>query len=57
MVQTAAPEVLLVLQPVTPRGGAMPPSPRRVLQLQELAKRQHPQVRVIPQVHRLMEQM
>ena len=56
LVQTVAPEALLVLQPVTPRGGAEPPSPHRLLQLQELAKRQHPQVRAIPQVHRLMGQ-
>ena len=57
LVQTTAPEALLVLQPVNPRGGALPPPPERMLRLQELAKRQHPQVRVIPQMHRLMGQM
>ena len=56
LVQTAAPEVVLILQPVTRRGGAVPPSPQQLLEFQELAKRQHPLVRVIPQTHRLIRQ-
>jgi organic radical activating enzyme len=46
----------VVLQPVTPIRGVRRPSPMQVLQMQELLKRQLPDVRVIPQVHRLMEQ-
>lgn len=45
----------LVLQPVTPRGGARPPSAVRLLKMQEaLLAAGASDVRVIPQVHRLM---
>jgi len=46
----------LVLQPVTPTRGVKCPSPMRVLAMQEILKRRLADVRVIPQVHRLMEQ-
>jgi len=46
----------LVLQPVTPVGGAEPPEPGCLLRWQARLLRRHPDVRVIPQVHRLMGQ-
>ena len=46
----------VVLQPVTPVGGVVPPSPRQVLALQGELLARLPDVRVIPQVHRLMDQ-
>jgi organic radical activating enzyme len=48
----AAPRAVLVLQPVTPRGGvAARPDPARVLALAAAAERLAPDVRVIPQTH------
>jgi pyruvate-formate lyase-activating enzyme len=49
-----SPEVPLVLQPVTPRGGRQPPSARQLLGLQGAACRHLIQVRVIPQCHGLL---
>lgn len=47
-------EMALVLQPVTPvRSGIEAPSPQQVLELQAVAKRVLPRVRVIPQMHRV----
>jgi 7-carboxy-7-deazaguanine synthase len=47
-------EMALVLQPVTPAvSGIAAPSPRQVLELQAVAKRVLPRVRVIPQTHRV----
>ncbi|NQT50678.1 7-carboxy-7-deazaguanine synthase QueE [bacterium] len=46
----------VVLQPVTPVAGVEPPSPGRVLAMQEVLLRELPDVRVIPQVHKLMNQ-
>jgi len=46
----------VVLQPVTPAGGLVPPSPMQVLRMQEELRRLLPDVRVIPQVHKLMGQ-
>jgi 7-carboxy-7-deazaguanine synthase len=47
-------EIPLVLQPVTPTvAGVRAPSPRRMLDLQALAKHRLLHVRVIPQTHRL----
>jgi len=46
----------VVLQPVTPIRGVKRPSPMRVLAMQEKLRRRLPDVRVIPQVHRLMDQ-
>jgi 7-carboxy-7-deazaguanine synthase len=53
-----APEVTLVLQPVTPAGDVdSPPTPEAMLRLQALAARHLPDVRIIPQCHRLMDQL
>lgn len=47
------PAATLVLQPVTPRGGAERPAAGRLLGLQRAAERLVREVRVIPQVHPL----
>jgi len=54
LIASIRPEMALVLQPVTPvRPGIAAPTPRQVLELQAIAKRQLARVRVIPQVHRV----
>jgi 7-carboxy-7-deazaguanine synthase len=53
LVHEVAPEVALVLQPVT-RNGRIELSARRLVDLQALAARIHPFVRVIPQTHRFI---
>jgi len=54
MIAGVAPEMALVLQPVTATGpGVLPPSARQLLDLQAVAKRHLRDVRVIPQMHRL----
>ena len=51
-VARTAPHAVLVLQPVTPRGGVTQrPDPQRVLALAAAAERIAPDVRVIPQTH------
>ncbi len=48
----------VVLQPVTPAGAVkQPPGPARVLEVFDLARGILNEVRVIPQVHRLMQQL
>jgi len=54
------PGITLVLQPVTPVNGGRgldAPAPRQVLAMQDLASGRLKDVRVIPQVHKLMRQM
>jgi organic radical activating enzyme len=47
----------VVLQPVTPLGGVRPPSPDRLLAMQQFLRvRLRSSVRVIPQLHKLMGQ-
>jgi organic radical activating enzyme len=53
MVHEVAPHVPLVLQPVT-RAGEIAIGARQLLDLQTLAARIHPPVRVIPQTHRFI---
>lgn len=48
---------LLILQPVTPMNGVPPIEPGRVLELQQMALEQLTDVRVIPQTHRMMDQL
>ena len=52
-----AADTLLVLQPVTPMNGVPPIEPGRVLELQQLALEKLEDVRVIPQTHRMMDQL
>lgn len=57
-IEGEASEVTLVLQPVTPAGDVgSPPTPEAMLRLQALAARHLPDVRIIPQCHRLMDQL
>jgi organic radical activating enzyme len=58
MVHKVAPETEIFLQPVTPFADvAAAPSPSQVLDLQERALRLHPRVRVVPQTHKLIDQL
>lgn len=55
LVAEIRPSIPLVLQPATPHGSVcQAPSAERLLALQSLAKQKLEDVRVIPQVHRLM---
>lgn len=56
LVAAAAPDAPLVLQPVTAMPGILPPSSIQVLAMQQRLRRQVADVRVIPQVHKLMGQ-
>jgi 7-carboxy-7-deazaguanine synthase len=47
-------KLTVVLQPVTPAGELLPPSPRRLMQMQELLLGAWRDTRVIPQVHKLL---
>ncbi|GAB6181008.1 7-carboxy-7-deazaguanine synthase QueE [Desulfotomaculum defluvii] len=44
----------LVLQPVTPKGGILPPSNNYILSIQELALKTLKNVRIVPQTHLMM---
>ena len=55
LVADIAPATLLILQPVTPYGGCTAPTPARLLELQRIALRHLPDVRIIPQTHRMMD--
>lgn len=52
-----APKALCVLQPVTPHGGCGAASPKKILDFQAYALQYLPDVRVIPQTHKMMGQM
>ena len=54
LIANTIPQMLLVLQPVTPFGGLRAPSAGKLLRLQAQAARTLPEVRVIPQAHRMM---
>jgi organic radical activating enzyme len=51
------PETTIVLQPVTPTGGVAAPAAECVLHWQEECKLLLPNVRVIPQCHKFMNQL
>lgn len=55
LVAAIAPATLLVLQPVTPYGGCTAPAPAYLLALQRIALQHLPDVRIIPQTHRIMD--
>lgn len=57
LVAQEAKDLPLILQPVTPYGGMQAIPPARALQLQEQALRYLPDVRLIPQAHRMMGQL
>lgn len=49
--------ILLVLQPITPMGGLHEAPPAKMLEWQTLAMKILPNVRVIPQTHKMMNQL
>lgn len=57
LIQTIAPEMVVILQPVTPRPASPAPTPAQVLTWQTLAQQYLHRVRVIPQTHPLLGQL
>lgn len=57
LIGACAPDTLLVLQPVTPFGGCVAIAPERMLAAQSFAAKRLRDVRVIPQTHRMMDQL
>ena len=57
VVASADKDILLILQPVTPMNGVPGIDPERVLELQAKALAKLKDVRVIPQTHRMMDQL
>jgi organic radical activating enzyme len=57
LVAAVDPNLLVVLQPVTPLGTAKAPTPQQVLQWQALLRESLTQVRVIPQTHKFLNQL
>lgn len=57
LLESVAPDALLVLQPVTPCGGVKACPPERVLAMQAEAMRHLHDVRVIPQTHKFIGQL
>lgn len=49
--------ILLILQPVTPMKNCKGVGPERMLQCQQMALRKLTDVRIIPQTHRMMDQL
>ncbi len=54
LLSAGAGRIMLVLQPVTPVSGMRPASPERLLDMQERCLARLPEVRVIPQTHRIL---
>lgn len=50
-------DILLILQPVTPVNGVEETTPEMMLELQQMALEQLGDVRIIPQTHRMMDQL
>lgn len=57
IIQSIDPNIELVFQPVTPKGGVLPPTNDSILRFQELALSAIKNVRVIPQTHLMMGQL
>ncbi len=58
VVQDVAPATHTILQPVTPFGGrGQPPTPSRLLELDHVARLTLPHVFVIPQTHKMLNQL
>jgi len=51
------PNILLILQPVTPLNGVEAALPEQMLELQQQALESLKDVRIIPQTHRMMDQL
>lgn len=57
LLSSVNPEIELVLQPVTPKGGCQTPTANKILQFQNIALDHLTSVRVIPQTHLMMGQL
>jgi len=57
LVAEADPGILLILQPVTPLNGVKGALPEQMLELQQQALEVLEDVRIIPQTHRMMDQL
>ena len=57
LIRGNAPDSMVILQPVTPVGECAPPSPKSMIRWQAYARDFVDDVRVIPQVHRMMGQL
>ncbi len=57
LIRDTAPEIPLILQPVTPVAGCEPTSPREMLRFQKECLSVIPDVRIIPQTHVMMGQL
>ena len=59
LVAAVSPEIIIYLQPVTPLevGTMFAPSPEQVLKWQALMKKLTKQVRVVPQTHKMLQQL
>ncbi len=57
LVEKVSRDILLVLQPVTPFGGCRAMPPERMLKAQAYALSRLKDVRIIPQTHRMMDQL
>ena len=57
LLRETAPEAMLIIQPVTPRGGVQAAAPEKVLACQDYALSQLKDVRVIPQTHKMINQL
>lgn len=57
LVAEADPGILLILQPVTPLNGVKGALPEQMLELQQQALGVLGDVRIIPQTHRMMDQL
>ena len=57
LIQSTAKAVPLILQPVSPVAGQEAIKPRRALELQSLALNRLKDVRIIPQAHKMMDQL
>ena len=55
LVAEVSPEILFVLQPVTPINGVKAAPPKKILDFQALALKKLCDVRIIPQTHRLVK--
>lgn len=57
LVAQTAPEILFIIQPVTPFGGCQAASPEKILACQNYALSRLRDVRVIPQTHKMIGQI
>jgi 7-carboxy-7-deazaguanine synthase len=57
LVAGVSPDIPIFLQPVTPLGGVLAPTPQQVLLWQAMIKGFVPQVRVVPQTHKMLNQL